>query len=790
MGTAVQAVFAKNKSLIYKAIPLLLQLAVGLFGYLAAPAPLFGNLYPMGVAVALGVRNHYAITAAAGAILGYFVHLTGMQALQYSIAIAVTLLLRPLLNRIANRNVMLVLLPLVAGLVTLLISFLSPVMGGSATDMFSTVCEVLLFSLFAFMIGLLRGETVEPDNISELSGEGRASLVFIYMALVISVIQLSFIGLTFGVILGALSLCVIGYSFGDRLCSLFSVACLTAICLTAPDMVHVAVGLSVAGLFAGLMCRGDPLATALLFFGCSVFGIIIAPGSTAATAFIFEMLTAATIFILIPKSILSVYFLRKGVYSSDLVTAHLSRRLCSYADALGEINEIVNDVFSRTKRHSTSALAIDYVEKQCCKGCSSHNLCWVIYSSETVSSMRHALTVISQQGSIGPMFMSEIFQNRCPKVPQLCSTLHKAHSLAVTDRAKNSKSDYMRSALSEQFSAIGDALSRLATEIHREDIMDSALSAKLTSTLKELGLSPLQCSVIQDKAGRIRASARCCRVYLDKTQRNILTQEVGNALSCNILPCTVQDVDTVTVLEFYECAAMTVEFAIGGRAADASGVNGDILKTFCDDYGNAHAILSDGMGKGKGAAIEASVAAVLTSKLLCAGFSGREVARLVNVALSLKADEEAGATLDIFSVNLYTGEGKMYKAGAAPTYLIRGDEVQRIDAVTLPVGILSGVIGSEIPLQLSMSDIIVMVSDGTLGDNPRWLSDVLNNTKLDTAKQLACEIIKAAHRRDAKSNRPDDMSVIVLKMIPAAFVHKRRSVPQHEQLEQELKSAV
>lgn len=64
----------------------------------------------------------------------------------------------------------------------------------------------------------------------------------------------------------------------------------------------------------------------------------------------------------------------------------------------------------------------------------------------------------------------------------------------------------------------------------------------------------------------------------------------------------------------------------------------------------AQMILCDGMGTGRPAAVDGSLAAELTARLLKAGFTAELAARLVNVALALKSDEESGATLDLISV--------------------------------------------------------------------------------------------------------------------------------------------
>lgn len=71
-------------------------------------------------------------------------------------------------------------------------------------------------------------------------------------------------------------------------------------------------------------------------------------------------------------------------------------------------------------------------------------------------------------------------------------------------------------------------------------------------------------------------------------------------------------------------------------------------------------------GTGRPAAVDGNLAAELTARLLKAGFTAELAARLVNVALALKSDEESGATLDLISVDLYTGTARLFKGRGGP----------------------------------------------------------------------------------------------------------------------------
>lgn len=81
-------------------------------------------------------------------------------------------------------------------------------------------------------------------------------------------------------------------------------------------------------------------------------------------------------------------------------------------------------------------------------------------------------------------------------------------------------------------------------------------------------------------------------------------------------------------------------------------------------------LLCDGMGTGKPAAVDGQMAAKLTAQLLQAGFAAESAARLVNVALGLKnAGQESGATLDLLTLDLYTGGPDCSKRGGPQLFM-------------------------------------------------------------------------------------------------------------------------
>lgn len=167
----------------------------------------------------------------------------------------------------------------------------------------------------------------------------------------------------------------------------------------------------------------------------------------------------------------------------------------------------------------------------------------------------------------------------------------------------------------------------------------------------------------------------------------------------------------------------------------------------------------------RAAAVDGQMAAKLTAQLLRAGFAAESAARLVNVALGLKgAEQEAGATLDLLTVDLYTGRAGLFKAGAAPSFLVRGGVPRMLDGASLPMGVLDSLVGRSTTFALDAGDWVVLVSDGALTDGSDWLMQQLQLcAKLGhTPKQAAETVADAAARRAGA--KQDDITVAVLAM--------------------------
>ena len=173
-------------------------------------------------------------------------------------------------------------------------------------------------------------------------------------------------------------------------------------------------------------------------------------------------------------------------------------------------------------------------------------------------------------------------------------------------------------------------------------------------------------------------------------------------------------------------------------------------------------MLSDGMGTGSRAAVDSAMAAELFSKLIKSGLSFDCALPIANSALLVKSSDESLATLDVVCIDLYTGRTDFMKAGAAATFIRHKDSVASLEQASLPIGILREIEFSKATAKPENGDIVLMISDGVLGDCNGWIQQEMKlwDTK-HSPRELAEFIVNSACERKLGKQR-DDMTAIAI----------------------------
>ena len=180
-------------------------------------------------------------------------------------------------------------------------------------------------------------------------------------------------------------------------------------------------------------------------------------------------------------------------------------------------------------------------------------------------------------------------------------------------------------------------------------------------------------------------------------------------------------------------------------------------------------LIADGMGNGEKAARDSNQLIDSLEELLSAGFDKDMSIKVVNSYLADKNRGESFSTLDMLILDLYTGCGRIYKQGAAATFIKRGDWIEMIKSTSLPVGVVEGASCEKCIKKFYSGEFIIMVSDGLLEsiifeNKEDYMKEMILNAKEDEPSELADAIVD--NIRSLSGNRlKDDATIIVCKII-------------------------
>ena len=158
------------------------------------------------------------------------------------------------------------------------------------------------------------------------------------------------------------------------------------------------------------------------------------------------------------------------------------------------------------------------------------------------------------------------------------------------------------------------------------------------------------------------------------------------------------------------------------------------------------------------------MAAALITRLLEAGVSCQSTLHLVNSALAVKSGEESLATVDTARIDLYTGRMELYKAGAAPTVVVRDGRALEIDSSSLPAGILSGVSFQRSDVALGLGDMVLLLSDGATTQGSGWIARMAEEEQPKDLNEF-CKKIATTARLRRSDGREDDITVLCCRLV-------------------------
>jgi len=175
------------------------------------------------------------------------------------------------------------------------------------------------------------------------------------------------------------------------------------------------------------------------------------------------------------------------------------------------------------------------------------------------------------------------------------------------------------------------------------------------------------------------------------------------------------------------------------------------------------AMLADGMGSGEQACRDSQAVIEFMERFLEAGFQKEKACAMVNGAIAAQNGCCNLTTLDVCAINLLTGDAEFVKAGAATSYIKRGNWVDEVAADTLPLGSIDELSPITQSVRLADTDMLIMISDGISdaveSESVGKLREIISRSSIQNPKEMADFLLRYAINSQGGRIR-DDMTVL------------------------------
>lgn len=226
---------------------------------------------------------------------------------------------------------------------------------------------------------------------------------------------------------------------------------------------------------------------------------------------------------------------------------------------------------------------------------------------------------------------------------------------------------------------------------------------------------------------------------------------------------------------------MEVQIAVAKTNKYAVSESGDTLEVVERPGGGLSVVLADGQSSGRGAKIISMMVVRKVIGLLAEGVRDGAAARAASDYLHSERGGKVSSTLNILSVDLHTKTVVLTRNNESPMYLARNEVIERIDDPSQSIGVARNIKPkiTEIPLEVGLT--VVMYTDGLVHAGTRRGAGMDVGVTLrglledgDPAAQVIADALLAQAIRLDEGRPADDMSVVVMRVMPRTEENVRR----------------
>lgn len=521
-------------------------------------------------------------------------------------------------------------------------------------------------------------------------------------------------------------------------------------------------------LFAAFMNSFKKIGCAVGYIGGTAVTLIYMRNMYDIPISMTDTIVGCILFIVTPKIIheyLSDFFKSENrvetVEPSERMREYLKMRLNDAGEAFASLRECFMAVSEgRLKKYSEDAgMILDETADRVCSGCRMCGKCWQNDFRKTYKNVLELVAIIETEGKLTTENIPDRFCEKCVRTNVFIGELNHVYELYKRDVLRRSDAVATRNLLAVQYSELENLFHSVSEDIEEgfEFLYDE--EERIVNGLNKIGIMTYAVSAVEGMSGH-------CEVYLRLPP--VARRTAVEGVISDVLGCAVEFEQCMHGLSKYISKPnFSVESAVVQIPQEGSKVSGDSITVFVKD-GKFYAVAADGMGSGVEAQYESAATLRLLTSFLKSGFSVKTALGILNSAMCLNMNSEMYSTVDLFCMDLYTGEAELYKIGSAETIIMTGDEIKTITSSSIPVGILSDIQLDNKRFKLHEGDVILIMTDGiTEAGYTVSKTDWIKQTAIlpyENMEDMAEAIMDTAIEKE-HGEAKDDMSIIALRIM-------------------------
>ncbi len=558
--------------------------------------------------------------------------------------------------------------------------------------------------------------------------------------------------------------------------------------------------LAFAGLLGGLLKEGKKVGVAIgLLVGTLLIGMY-GDGAANLSATLLESLVAILIFMMTPKEMISKlaryipgtteYTKEQQQYLKKIrdVTAGRVEQFSTLFQTLSQSFQTggqVVDTFDEEERQLDQFLS--QVTEKTCQTCFKKERCWVQNFSKTYDSMQKLMDETERNGTIKDKMLQSEWKKYCIRPDRVIDTIKQEHSLFIVNQKLRKQVMESQKLVADQLLGVSRVMGDFAKEIQKEKQSYPRQEEGILDALRSVGLEVGHVDVISLDKGNVQIDMSIAfddgHGQYEKVIAPMLSDLLNETVMVNEEERSVY-ANGYSHVSFVSAKKFVVETGVAHVAKGGAWISGDSYSTI-DLGAGKHAIaISDGMGNGEKAHFESNETLQLLQKILQSGIEETVAIKSVNSVLSIRNNDEMFSTLDLAMIDLHDAHAKFLKIGSIPSFIKRGQQVIKVEASNLPMGIIQEFDVEVVSEQLKPGDTLIMMSDGIL-EAPRhvenkdaWIKRLIQELTTSDPQEVA-DVILEKVIRSGKGAIEDDMTIVVSQV--RSNTPKWASIPIYKQ---------